>query len=529
MGRDRGSRDPTDQNVDPQSARQEIAEGAREIAVDDWVDAQLRERPKTVSGMKAVGTFRETARGMGSPAMGSSVAGPPGSGSQVSGSQGSGSQGSGGSPAPPHDAPDTQREPPKWSASTVAFVALKDERISQLEEQLAKAKADLMSREAAPMPAPRPAPAQRTIPMQALAAPPPPTYAAPPVGPRGQGATLFMPAPDAHVGPRGQGATLFMPATDAAGASPSPMPMAATPMAPTAAGRPAPDPARAPVQAAEPAARPIADPLSEDDGGARTMMLAPDAAMPFGATAPSDLEPFAPAPSVQSVPPLGPAPPVASMPPGPLPSYLSPHHEPTAKTFEAGDLVLAPPRRRKGGWLIGVALLAIALVGAAYAYRAGLGPFAALRASEMSKGEAATTKTQATQADAKTTAATTTATSASNATTAATTTSPSATPSATATEAPPPSAEAPPPVAPDDPNDLAALLSFQGYLTVTSSGDAEVVVQGQPAGRTNTRLLVRCGPRNVRLQSDDAKWLSEGQHVQIDCMQHTHVTIAIQP
>lgn len=72
----------------------------------------------------------------------------------------------------------------------------------------------------------------------------------------------------------------------------------------------------------------------------------------------------------------------------------------------------------------------------------------------------------------------------------------------------------------------AGLLSFQAHLTVVSSIDAEVVVQGQPVGRTNEKILVRCGPRNVRLQ-DERGWRSAGQHVPITCM-HA-VTVPIEP
>jgi hypothetical protein len=76
--------------------------------------------------------------------------------------------------------------------------------------------------------------------------------------------------------------------------------------------------------------------------------------------------------------------------------------------------------------------------------------------------------------------------------------------------------------------DESALLSFQGYLIVHSTVGADVVVQGVAAGKTNEPLLVRCGPRNVRLRNG-AQWISEGQHVHIDCMRSTEVTIASGP
>ncbi len=103
----------------------------------------------------------------------------------------------------------------------------------------------------------------------------------------------------------------------------------------------------------------------------------------------------------------------------------------------------------------------------------------------------------------------------------------SAAPSAVATAAPPMQLGAASDASPRAASsvDVGALLSFQGYLTVHSSSAAEVVVQGISAGRTNEPLLVRCGPKNVRLR-DGSRWLTEGQHVHVDCMLHTEVTIA---
>jgi hypothetical protein len=75
---------------------------------------------------------------------------------------------------------------------------------------------------------------------------------------------------------------------------------------------------------------------------------------------------------------------------------------------------------------------------------------------------------------------------------------------------------------------VPSLLSFQAFLTVHSNADVEVVVQGQPAGRTNQRLLVRCGPRNVRLR-DDKGWRSPGEHVQLTCMHAIDVHIDATP
>lgn len=89
-----------------------------------------------------------------------------------------------------------------------------------------------------------------------------------------------------------------------------------------------------------------------------------------------------------------------------------------------------------------------------------------------------------------------------------------------------PAASAAPVAEPGPPVKDPSLLSFQAYLTVSSSVDAEVVVQGVGVGRTNQKLLVRCGPRNIRLRATGGAWLSEGTHAKIECMHHTTVHIA---
>ncbi len=71
----------------------------------------------------------------------------------------------------------------------------------------------------------------------------------------------------------------------------------------------------------------------------------------------------------------------------------------------------------------------------------------------------------------------------------------------------------------------SALLSFQGALTVVSSVDADVVLQGQTVGRTNQRLVVRCGPKNVRLRDATGKWLTPGEPARVACMQETKLTL----
>jgi len=99
------------------------------------------------------------------------------------------------------------------------------------------------------------------------------------------------------------------------------------------------------------------------------------------------------------------------------------------------------------------------------------------------------------------------------------------TPSAQPAAAPEPAASAEP-AAPGAPVKDPSLLSFQAYLTVSSAVDAEVVVQGVGVGRTNQKLLVRCGPRNIRLRATGGAWLSEGTHAKLECMHHTSLQIA---
>jgi len=72
--------------------------------------------------------------------------------------------------------------------------------------------------------------------------------------------------------------------------------------------------------------------------------------------------------------------------------------------------------------------------------------------------------------------------------------------SASAAAEPAPSASAMPSAAPAI-TDVATRkpLSFEAYLTVKSSVDAPVYVQGVLVGRTNQRTLSRCRWRNVRL------------------------------
>jgi hypothetical protein len=83
-------------------------------------------------------------------------------------------------------------------------------------------------------------------------------------------------------------------------------------------------------------------------------------------------------------------------------------------------------------------------------------------------------------------------------------------------------AVAPPAVPP------AELLSFQGYLTVRSSADAEVYVKGVSIGPTNQRNVSHCRQKFVRLGVPPGpRWLSPGKTVDVACRGET--TVAIEP
>ena len=74
--------------------------------------------------------------------------------------------------------------------------------------------------------------------------------------------------------------------------------------------------------------------------------------------------------------------------------------------------------------------------------------------------------------------------------------------------------------------ELARLLSYEGYLTVTSTADAEVYVQGKHVGRTNERLVSKCYQRFVRLKKGtNGPWITPGRPVRIACMSSTTVEI----
>lgn len=94
-------------------------------------------------------------------------------------------------------------------------------------------------------------------------------------------------------------------------------------------------------------------------------------------------------------------------------------------------------------------------------------------------------------------------------------------PSSASSATPAPEREDPPSKA-----ELDELLSYEGYLTVTSTADAEVYVQGKHVGPTNRRLVSKCYQRFVRLKKGtDGDWITPGRPVRIACMSSTTVEI----
>ncbi|NUO48235.1 MAG: hypothetical protein HOV80_05180 [Polyangiaceae bacterium] len=289
-----------------------------------------------------------------------------------------------------------------------------------------------------------------------------------------------------------------------------------------------------PRLAAPPAPPPPAS--HDDEGGGRTMMLTPEqaeaaqralaaataGAAPKQAAAPAPpptglsgtimMEAVGPAP--QMAPPAAPpAPPQQQMPSyimpaqpqGPAPSPMAqPSYEPMAEHPQA------PPKKGGAGLMIGVGIAFAVVAGVGVAYWQGLISLP-LGGSPSSRSTPAATS-ESTSAPAPATSTSPTATS----TAAAPSSSGPAEASASAGGAPP---------IPASPGDDKPLLSYEAALTVTSSIDAEVVVQGISIGRTNKRLVTRCGPKNVRLRVEGKGWVSPGQPVHITCMQSTSVTI----
>lgn len=226
-----------------------------------------------------------------------------------------------------------------------------------------------------------------------------------------------------------------------------------------------------------------------------------DLIAPVLSTEPVDAEPPAPEPP-------------APVPGSPRSAHQPPDHQPP-------DAPPASEGRSRVRSVIGV-LLAIAAVSAAV-----VGVSKGLR--DEAPHEEVVAPLGASPSEAAPVPATTAAAAPTAASSAPATTDPPPRSAAPAAEPPTePSAEPAPseagPAEPPPSEVLPPLLSFQAWLTVKSPVDAEVVVQGQPVGRTNQRLLTRCGPRNVRLRHDGS-WLSPGEHVRIVCMEHTEIHV----
>ncbi len=342
---------------------------------------------------------------------------------------------------------------------------------------------------------PVPRPQVKTVPMQAVIparavppAPPPPTPtpapapapAAPPDDDEGGGSTMLLTPEQAMAAQNALAAATV-------GAPPAPPAPAATGHAGTimmaAVDRPPTPAPRAPLPTngmdeVEKAWGPVRDPV------------------PAAASPPRGL--------IQPAEPQGPAPRAAPIEPFPESTYV-------------------PPKRK--GSPVGLIILGILIAvaaGGVFAYKQGLFSAPPPKASSTAKE---TSPESTSQAPASPSPTSTAAPTASPRESAAAPASAAATTSASAPAAP---SSAPPESAPP-PADAKPLLSFEGALTVKSSADAEVVVHGQPVGRTNQRLVVRCGSKNVRLRTEGTKWISEGQHVHVVCMQDTTVTIEPTP
>lgn len=506
------------------STRVEIAKGASEIAVDDFVDSHLMERPKTRPELAF--TPEEIAE-LRAPR--------------------------------PEPAPGT----PVSRTDVRGLLQKRDERISHLEDELIALRRELeqirrASRPsaehgpAAPLPelldepvgeAGRDASAWRRVPPPAkplggAGAPPRARPSRPGVSERAardpraepddeptledSGTRLRSEAlldetlkihTSAHGEPPRAGSSLA-PKTDvaaallgaAAPAAPRPVVLAA-----------APEPAAAPAAAAPSSAAPVAVDMPAVlslDVPAVLQFDAPSAPQPLAGDAlqadmPAVLQ-FAPTPD--------PGPVAASaVGVGAQPHVLAPA-EPVAPTQQLAE---ARPSRGRAPWLLLGGLVTLLVVaGGAVALGWVVLPWAAT--SDAVEAARETDDAPAEAGGAAVEHAPTVAKAASAAPPVATVTMPSAAAAASVE----PAARAEPADAPATPVKDPSLLSFQAYLTVSSAVDAEVVVQGVGVGRTNQKLLVRCGPRNVRLRATGGAWLSEGTHAKLECMHHTALQIA---
>lgn len=99
--------------------------------------------------------------------------------------------------------------------------------------------------------------------------------------------------------------------------------------------------------------------------------------------------------------------------------------------------------------------------------------------------------------------------------------------------------EAPAPVAADPPAPVAEpveqnardgsdLLTYETYLVVSSTAEADVFVHGKNVGSTGEKVPVRCRTKNIRLRDPNSgQWLTKGMAVNLPC--RTVHRMSIQP
>lgn len=212
--------------------------------------------------------------------------------------------------------------------------------------------------------------------------------------------------------------------------------------------------------------------------------------------------------------------------PAPPPAFSAISNAGPSARPEGAPLGTAPRRGRGVLWVIAASVLAIGGLGAAFALGVMPLPAALARRLDRAKPDGPAAASGVASPASETAAGRgasepATTPSASPATTASAATSPSvalSTPSPSGTSAPAATPAATP--APE-------LLSFQAYLTVDSEPGLDVVVQGVVVGPTNTKNLVRCGAKNVRLRAPNGgPFKSAGEAIRVECMQSVRVAIA---
>jgi hypothetical protein len=77
--------------------------------------------------------------------------------------------------------------------------------------------------------------------------------------------------------------------------------------------------------------------------------------------------------------------------------------------------------------------------------------------------------------------------------------------------------------------DDSDLKPAEGGLRVDAKAGLRVFIQGVERGTTNQRLILPCGYRHVRLQSEQGGWVSEGRSVLLTCRTTTVLAIETEP